>query len=341
MVQYRYAFDANQSIVSAESLAGTQDRDTYHCIACERELIARVNGKVQRPHFGHKSAVECNGETYLHRLGKRAFVETFRKCQDEQTPFTISFDAPRVCNRFKPLTNRVCDIGCDHHQYDLTQYYSDLKVEQKDGEFIPDVSLHSSDRPEDVVYVEIAVTHFLSSKKENSGKRIIEIPISTEDDVEKIRGGTIDDKYATFRGFYPEIQVVPDAECNCAKKNYFAFYIFKSGKSLLDHGSLRSLQNKIHQLKDKLIWVNLTAEIEDLDDARYYSDLVPNRLFIKNLRIAQEQGVPIKNCFLCRYHGQNWTATKEHNIYCKTFRKACSSNEASTCDRYRLEQNGG
>ena len=327
--------------MSAESLAGTQDRDTYHCVSCERELIARVNGKVQRPHFGHKKSVECNGETYLHRLGKKAFVETFRKCQDEDIPFTIRFDAPRVCNRFKQLTNRICDIGNDRHEYDLTQYYSTLKEEKRDGEFVPDVSLHSNERPDDIVYIEIAVTHYLSSKKANSGNRIIEIPIATEDDVERIRSGTIDDKHATFRGFYPDLQIVPDAECNCGKKKFFAFYVYNSGKSILENGSLRALQNKIHQLKDKLIWVNLIPEIEDDNDARYFMDRIPNKLFIKNLRMAQKLGVPVKNCFLCRYHGHNWNASKGHNIYCKTFKKACGSNEASTCDRYRLEQNAG
>ncbi len=341
MVRYRYALDSKGLIVSAESLVGTQNRDTYHCASCELELIARVNGKVQQPHFGHKSVVECNGETYLHRLGKQAFVETFQKCRDDRVPFTIRFNAPRVCSRFKQLTNRVCDIGNDLHEYDLTQYYSVMRVEKRDGEFIPDVSLHSPNRPDDIVYIEIAVTHFLSSRKAMSGNRIIEIPVAAEDDIDRIRSGIIDDEHASFRGFYPEIQVVPDGECQCGQKNYYAFYVFKSGKAFLDHGSLRSLQNKIHQMKPKLIWTNLIQEEENRDDVRYYRDQIPNRLFIKNLHIAQKEGVPIKNCFLCRYHGQNWDGSTEHKIYCKTYRKACNSNDARTCDRYRLQSAGG
>ena len=337
MVRYRYALDSEGLVVSAESLVGTRDRDTYHCLSCERELIARVDGKIQQPHFGHKSVGECNGETYLHRLGKQVIVDTYKKCQEDGIPFTIRFNAPRVCNRFKPLTNLVCNIGNDLHEYDLTQYYSVLKVEKRDGEFIPDVSLHSLDRQDDIVYIEIAVTHFLSVEKAKSGKRIIEIPVATEDDIERLRSGLIDDEHAKFLGFYPDIQVVPDAECNCGEKNYYAFYVFKSGKAAHDHGSLRSLQNKIHKMKPNLIWVHLIREEENEDDVRYYEDLIPNRLFIRNLELAQKEGILVKNCYLCKYHGLNLDGSKGRTIFCKTFKKVCDSNEAMTCNRYSLK----
>lgn len=336
MVKYRYALDSNGEIVSAESLVGTTSRCTYTCVSCERELIARVNGTIQRPHFGHKSVIECNGETYLHRLAKKAFVETFQKCQREGVPFTIRFDAPRVCNRFKSLTKRVCDVGNDRHEYDLTQYYTDLRVEKRDGEFIPDVSLHSTDRPDDIVYIEIAVTHFLSEEKTRSGKRIIEIPVSDEDDIDRIRNASVDDEHATFKGFFPTINVIPDAECNCARENYFAFYVFRSGKAFLDHGSLRSLQNKINSMKSSLLWLHLTKERPHNDGYGYYNEETPSTLFVTNVNHAFSKKVPFKNCYLCRYHGQSWDESTEHGVYCKTYRKSCNSNDANTCDRYRL-----
>ena len=335
MVKYRYGINSEGEVVSADSLVGIEQRGSYSCAGCERELIARVNGKIQRPHFGHKAIVECNGETYLHRVAKLAFVETFRNCQTENRPFFIRFSAPRICNRFKSLIGLVCDVGSDQHEYDLTQYYTDLRVEKRHGEFIPDVSLHSTERPEDVIYIEIAVSHFLSEEKTHSGKRIIEIPVATEADIEPIRSAAIDEQHASLTGFYPKINVIPDVECKCAKRNYFAFYVFQSGKAYLNHGSLRYLDSEIQRNRSSLIWIVL-SEQRDSENYFGHDNKTPNKMFVTNVHNAHREKVPFKNCYLCKHHGRNWDKSSSHNIYCKTYRKSCNSNDANDCDRYRL-----
>ena len=76
MAKYLYALEkATDLVVSAESLAGSEVLKKYQCIGCEGELIAKVNGAVMQPHFAHKAAQECSGETYLHKLGKKIFFE--------------------------------------------------------------------------------------------------------------------------------------------------------------------------------------------------------------------------------------------------------------------------
>ena len=61
----------------------------------------QVLSKIKKPHFAHKTVLECNGETYLHRLGKRAFFETYQKCLAENEPFYITFHVPKKCQKFK------------------------------------------------------------------------------------------------------------------------------------------------------------------------------------------------------------------------------------------------
>lgn len=41
----------------------------------------------------------------------------------------------------------------------------------------------------------------------------------------------------------------------------------------------------------------------------------------------------VKNCFLCRYHGES--RYSDQPIFCKFLKKNCGSNEAAICEYYR------
>ena len=64
MVRYQYAKNEHGEIVKAVDLVGIEDKAKYICIGCDNPLIAKVNGKINKPHFAHKTVLECNGETY-------------------------------------------------------------------------------------------------------------------------------------------------------------------------------------------------------------------------------------------------------------------------------------
>ena len=335
MVRYLYALDSEKEIVSADSLVGALQRGSYTCVSCGRAMIARVNGGLQTPHFGHKAKLECNGETYLHNTAKKVFASTYLDCLSKDKPFMISFSAPRVCNRYKPLTGKTCDVSIDRHKYDLTDYYTELKVEKKHEEFVPDVSLHSSLKPENVVYIEIAVSHFLSEKKKTSGKRIIEITIESEDDIEQIRTANISDEHASFQGFTPKIRLATDSQCECVKDNYFAFYLFHSGKCFLDNGSLESIRIKLEEIGDKIAWKNLVLNQEIKEDSfGFYHPQTPDKVFMENVKIAHDLDLPFKNCNLCRHHEKSYSKTIGGGIYCKWLNVKCNSNDANSCSHY-------
>lgn len=336
MLLYTRALDSAGEIVDAKSLVGVKERDNYTCLSCNSQMISRVNGKKQRPHFAHKATGECNGETYLHKLAKQTFVEAFRECQAANLPFTIQFSAPRVCNRFRRLIHRMCTVGEDRHEYDLTRYYTELRVEKRDGKFIPDISLHSEQRPDDVVYVEIAVSSFLSPEKADSGNRIIEIPVRDEDDIDRLRSKIISDQHATFLGFFPKINVVADAECRCASEDYNLFYILQSGKAYLDQGCLRSLESKINAMKPNLVWMNLFGQRAPEDEFGFYTCQKRMSIFLRNVQQAKSEGVVFKNCYMCKYHNQQRKYASEHALYCWSHKRKCNSNDAIECDRYRL-----
>ncbi|MEJ1382054.1 MAG: competence protein CoiA family protein [Candidatus Sedimenticola sp. (ex Thyasira tokunagai)] len=111
MVKYRYAKDESDGIVSAETLRGKNFIGEYTCIGCNKELIAKVNGKIMKPHFAHKADMGCNSETYLHILGKNIFYNTYLECVENNKSFTIELEHEQICSHYKDILANECDIG--------------------------------------------------------------------------------------------------------------------------------------------------------------------------------------------------------------------------------------
>ncbi len=332
MIRHRYALDADGRLADAPDLVGTPGGIEYTCVGCGRPMVARVNGEQVRPHFAHKAAGECGKETYLHLLAKTAFAETYRRKVAADEPYNITITAPRRCDRLAPWLPADCEIEQAMQTYDLTAYYREVRVETRCGEFVPDVSLHSADHPDrEPVFVEVAVTHFLSEKKERSGGRIIEIPVKTEKDIEPIRAGLLDESNAKFLGFAPEVSAVPDAVCRCLDRRALLFIVHRNGKCWMEAGTLRQHHATVYNRSRPVAWCSLTA----LDEERGVIHLDRGYAFVREVKRAAAEGAPVKNCQLCRYVGPLWEQRKNCSVYCKTYRKACNSNAAAECDRFR------
>ena len=130
-------------------------------------------------------------------------------------------------------------------------------MEKRDGAFVPDLLLFCKNDPERKLYVEIAVTHFLSEPKQASGERIIEIPVESEEDVERIRAGHLSEKEARFVGFAPQPAEVVDAECACCSRVFFALIVYESGKSILKQETLNELVAWRKRLGKKVTYARL------------------------------------------------------------------------------------
>lgn len=327
----------SDSVISANDIAGRPVIESYRCIGCGNSLIAKVNGEKMKPHFAHKIQVECSGESYLHKLGKLTFLETYKECLSLDKPFNIQLSLSKKCTKFAPHIIQDCRLGNFEKEFDLTNYFQEISIEKRDGQFIPDLLLISKKDPTTKIYIEIACTHFLSEEKEQSSNRIIEIPIETEDDLQKIRRACLNKDDALFIGFNQSAQAITESECHCANKICFGFIVYKNGKSNLEIGKLSHIHSRLRQVKSTSIYSTITL-INSTDSSRELdTSEIGGRSFIEHVRIAAQRGVPIKNCYLCKYHGRNWDGLKGESIFCKTYKKTCGSNEAADCDRYRKD----
>lgn len=350
MVRYQHALDSYGKTVSAKSIAGTETSGVrFICLGCNNDLVARVNGQQHQPHFAHKIQVECDGETYLHRLAKQVFFETYQNCLDQETPFQIVLPVDRRCAKYAPLLNKRCNLGTLEKTFDLTNYYREVRIETRDGSFIPDVTLVSQKNPNEKIYVEIAVTHFLSEEKAASSNRIIEIPVESELQVERIRTAKLTAKMASFQGFAVTTDRVPDSDCTCDGENYYVFTVYQSGKAILRLMTLRSLFSDVRKDSEKIVYTNISKASDNVEEDLDWDGRRPHGRsdesswdaedrggrFVREVKLAAERGAAVRNCFLCKYHGTSYDLSSSGGIFCKTFKKRCSSNEAASCERYR------
>ena len=333
MPQYRYAFDEHGHTVDVQSLPSEHSDlpGSFTCLGCGAPLVAKIKGEKRERHFAHKAATStCTEETYLHRLAKQVFLDEYHSCLASHEPFEIELTYPKRCQKYKDLGHSCC-IGTLTKAHDLTQYYDGIKLEQRDGSFVPDLLLYSSHHQGRTLYVEIAVTHFLSEEKAASDHKIIEIPVESEADVAKIRGRRLSQAEASFVNFKFPAAAIVDAECKCEFEPYYCLLVYTSGKSYLLHAPLVEIAETKRQRSAQVEYARLLPA-PDVSEA-----FARGGVYFDLLQEAAESGYPVRNCFLCRYAGVDRSWKSNTPVFCRYLKKSCTSNEAVTCDAYRVK----
>ncbi len=321
MIKYQYAYNSKGEITHVDTVEREESKakELFVCISCGNELIPRL-GKIRKRHFTHKELINCSGETYLHNLGKKLFYQEYNFCVENNKPFYIEFYKKMICNKYESELKVVCNLGKETSKFNLTEYFTDITLEKREGSFIPDVMLISKNGKEKI-FIEIAVTHFSSELKISSDYRIIELEVEDETDLEVIKQHLISVNYpkVKFKNF--RIKEITGHHCDNNCMNPFnLFVVTPDGKSRIFEWSLTEISNYLQ--REVLIFYEITTN-EDYNYSTKYKWSVAR---------AYASKVNIKNCFICRYHAQNKTMDASKNpIFCKFLRIICNSNEAAIC----------
>jgi hypothetical protein len=333
MIKYQFAKDESEKLINIDSLnKENKVKSKFFCIGCGNELIARL-GKVKVHHFAHKKDVTCSGETYLHLLGKQLYFENYNDCLQNQKPFIIEIHQKRTCNHYEKDLELKCKLPKVTTQFDLTKYFDKISVEAREGSFIADIMLTSKNGI-DKVFVEIAVTHLSTERKLNSNYRIIELEVEGEEDFEPIKRKylSVKDSKVKFRNFKTNEVVASFCKGNClVDYNFFTLDI--EGKCLLKQRNLKQIKNQLSADKEKLVKYEITKDI-----GYNYPEI-----FKKGIAVYAQQNLKVKNCFICRYHAENnsWQYFEDTTgipIFCKFLRIKCNSNQAVSCEYFKLEK---
>ena len=342
-VLYQNAFDENGKVVDIDTLQ-ENDRHShlYTCIACGSVMIPRL-GKERAKHFAHKGdAAHCSSETYLHILAKYKLKEKF----DNNNEFLIQYYRKVRCidKDFCPFHKEEQCCKKILKTVDLKKHYDTCEMEKPVGGFVADLLLTCSDDPSrPPVLIEINVTHECTEEKKESGNKIIEVRISSEEDIKLLLGESItemdDNNYQYVKqnsisggiAFYGFKRDLSEKEA-LSERRISKFYLFRSGKAyvtnLYDSRTCRESKNKDNG--SAIFEISIEGSLLDCSSAYDYGYL-----------LARQNGIPVKTCQFCKYHKDGFMIGMDLDpIFCCMHKKYGTPqnpepNYAKKCQYYR------
>jgi len=285
----------------------------FRCVDCGEELIPRLGEKNVR-HFAHISQSNCSRETYLHKLGKRLFIETYSDCLKNSRAFVLGLITKHQCTTYEGQL----DISCEFERvrdYDITAHFDEIAEEESFGGFIPDVLLKSTKSGE-VIFVEIAVSHPCTQEKINSGHRIIEFGLQSEEDAGILFGGEVREGEYNVNLFNFRPKAIRGRFCSgdCAHGLFSYFVIDRRGNSSVLTGSPAELAKEIGS-------PNIVFSAPG-GKGHVGGQL---RAFVEK---AVHEGILVRSCFACEFLPDE---ANPQPMLCLKASRAVSSSEAFRC----------
>ena len=188
MITYPNAVDENGDVHNIGTITQENRADhKYFCLGCDGEMVPVLCNEDRESHFRHKVNDLCNPETYLHNLAKKYLAKQFETQKKFEVSYYASNECPRKesCQLFGRFRWEECS-GTKLYTFDLKEKYDICQTEGVYNGYRADVLLSSSQNPETPpIFLEVSVTHDCTPEKLESGNRIIEMKIRSEDDFKR------------------------------------------------------------------------------------------------------------------------------------------------------------
>ena len=335
-IKYSYCFDENGKLVHINSLSNeTRHAKKLYCLQCGQEMVANL-GKIRAKHFSHKIDCACDGESYLHKLAKFRIREKFMN----EKSFPIIFNRDFPCeNRGKCQYYRKWGCqefhGTERHDlkyWEAKPLYDSCLEEVNYGEFRPDLLLKCSTNPDvPPIFVEIYKTHQSSEAKVNSEHKIIETKkIESEADIDDIiKRGFVEGENCMLWNFHPKRAI----DKSKIRISVDRFILYNSGKAYVE-ALFCDKRNK--RIRPKSV-VELNVRKPELGSGEMDGHILDS--YEKGLLYLKREGMPIRNCILCKNYVYNDYLS---NFICKLYKKIgvedpCPEQSlAGICEHYEL-----
>lgn len=303
MPKYGYARNEHGTLFKIEDVIDDiRKANDFYCIGCGHPMRAGLGNKKEH-YFAHNSAESerlCNPETYLHKLGKRLFIDLYNKHNKEGTPLLIGIKHPGECEKEAcPYgLDKPCSIHFDDY-LNLLPKYSQCFEEEWDEHFKPDVLLLNETGAR--LYIETAVTHPCSTEKIDSKIPIIEFHIHSEDDL-KIFSDEVLAKAGNKQIDFHNISLpLKRVQPNCESK------ITEAKKKFIEEHQKAVRQGTPLQIPYRIEYSCPHAQCPYLKDTSCPKQTVENWLDLaQKLPIAKDEAHPEKfspNVILCNKSG--------------------------------------
>ena len=314
MIKYSWAKYENRPIHISEVNLNMRKEGAFFNIVTNERMTAYLEGKF-RPHFHHISENSVSHETYLHQVAKEVFQETYLHALENKQPFYLEYYVNAKCNHHSAMTNIVCDFGLRIEKFDLTKIFDTIHVERNYDRFRPDIKL-SSTKNNEVIFIEMQVTHKSNEEKLNSGIKIIEIKIENDQDIRNLRNTSIylNQQKFEFRGF--KKKEVTDSYCSSNEKGCRTikniFFQYKDGTYEFMEETIENIITHIHS--NESIIKHFDFEIDSIYN---YSE----KKIESQTRYLRRKKITARDCPSCRYVGTTkWllkSGAVKTELFCK------------------------
>lgn len=333
MIKYSYAYDDKGNIVKInDAIKGHH----YFCLGCRKEIIAKI-GLIRSPHFAHKKDEVCDPEGYLHKLAKSRIKQIFLQNKD----FTINYNREHQCHQYGNCAfhTNYCSINrLEKTPINLKTYYDTITEESEFKGFRADLLLSNSkkkDRPP--VFIEIKVTHACEEKKISSDIKIIEIEIETEDDINQLDNHIVESDKIHFNNHFLRTSKETSEPLGIP---VVRFFLYRSGKArVVPTLTFEMVAEYEYTCCDKRAKVDRHSIYEAEWPIPYNTDIWP---LLIGLVKANESGMNIRNCWLCKYHDYHCAGGIGDALFCKAYKSKGTpshpeQNQAVNCPYYEIE----
>lgn len=173
----------------------------------------------------------------------------------------------------------------------MKKYYDSCDIERTYEGFRADLFVYHSQFNYSPLFIEICVNHPCSEEKINSGIRIIEVVIKSEEDIDFIISSTIcegDDRIRLYN-FNPKSQII-----DSCYKELTKFILCENSKGFFI--PLGDINCRTYTERNTKSIFELTS---DMGCFMEYS------IYQVGMAIAYRYKYPVRSCFLCKYHRRN------------------------------------
>ena len=325
--QYQhYALDVNNNLINVKDTIDLEDQK-YYCPHCHNEMITR-RGNIRQWHFAHKTD-KCSYDKYLHSIAEIMIMDWFNRSEN----IFLSLEHGLKCNAFDSCLfyNSMYCQAKEKRQYDLKKYYSKCIHEIKYEGYIADLYCENNIKPNSPIFIEIFVTHKCSQDKINSGIRIIELKIESEEDIINILNSNKLEEGEKVKLY------------NFKPKEFFVDYFKQDFQKYILYPSLKSYVNRNHfNCRNYAKYRRGIYEI-----SLPYDDCIPDFNLYKcgGLRMvgivkAYLEGKIQKDCYICKWQNEETCGDKFCMLYKKCGNpKYCTDNDALKCSMFKEDTN--
>ncbi len=315
-----YALNSNECLTHI-SMADSSNEQKYFCPYCHKEMITK-KGDIRQWHFAHKSD-NCSYDNYLHSIAEIMIMNWFN--QKEQ--ILLLLKNYEKCDKYDhcDFRNKTNCKRSRREQFNLKDYYSKCIKEHKYKNFIADLYCENDKNPNSPIFIEIFVTHECSEEKKNSGIRIIELVIQSEEDIKRIiESDTLSEsEIIRLYNFKPKPKL-----SESFSTTFFKYILYSSQKSNIMPYSCTNYNTLRKGIYEVSVHKNI---LKDFFDNNTYKFMITGKI------LAFLDGYLKRDCLICIWQAQDFNG----NRICKLYKrcgnpKFCEDNDVSKCSMFRV-----